>query len=271
MTLSELREKPHLSAASINDYTDCGLLYKLSRIDKLKHEFQSDSLEFGSVIHMTLGEFYQQKMAGNIMELKDIHNTFERYWTVMGTNRVDIQYSEGKSFEKLLNEGKELLTVYYENRPKDNFQTLALEEPFEFYVEGCDVPIIGAMDLVECDSSDTIIITDFKTAGRTYSTDEIDRNMQLTIYQMAAKANGYQDREIILKFDCLIKTKTPKFEQYYTIRDSISERRAARKIAEVFRGISLGVFIPSDNPLNWRCKNCAYKAACDEWFLREAV
>jgi len=32
--------------------------------------------------------------------------------------------------------------------------------------------------------------------------------MQLTVYQMSAKANGFKDRDILLKFDCLIKTKS---------------------------------------------------------------
>ena len=57
---------------------------------------------------------------------------------------------------------------------------IAVEEPFSIYLEGCPVPIIGAMDLIEEDSSGTIIINDFKTAGRAYSNDEVDRNFQLT-------------------------------------------------------------------------------------------
>ena len=271
MLLKEVREKPHLSASSINDYIDCGLLYKFSRVDKLRPEFKADSLEFGSAIHMVLNDIHQQKMFGNIMGIKEIHEAFEKHWIATVTYGIDIQYSEGKNFDTLLNEGKELLSVYYNKRPQDNFQILALEEPFSFTVEGCDVPIIGAMDLIEEDSSGTVIITDFKTAGRNYSTDEIDRNFQLTLYQMAAKSNGYQDREIILKFDCLLKTRKPGFEQYYTTRDSIAEKRAVRKIISVHEGISKGVFIPNDGPLNWRCKNCAYKSACDEWFLQEAV
>jgi putative RecB family exonuclease len=43
--------------------------------------------------------------------------------------------------------------------------------------------------------------------------DEIENNMQMTVYQLAAKANGFGGREIQLGFDCLIKTKAAKFEQ----------------------------------------------------------
>jgi len=40
------------------------------------------------------------------------------------------------------------------------------------------------------------VITDWKTSGRAFSSDEVDNNMQLTIYQMATKANGYPDPSV---------------------------------------------------------------------------
>ena len=125
------------------------------------------------------------------------------------------------------------------------------------------------MDLVEEDESGTIVITDWKTSARSYGIDEVDRNQQLTCYQMAAKANGFSDRQIILKFDTLIKTQKPKFEQYYSTRSDIDERRLIRKIHKVWEGIRSGVFIPNDT--SWKCPNCHYRQACDAWFLKGGV
>jgi putative RecB family exonuclease len=79
-------------------------------------------------------------------------------------------------------------------------------------------------------------------------------------------ANGFGHREIVLKFDTLIKTKKPKFEQYYTVRGEIDEKRLIRKIKKVWEGISRGVFIPNDT--SWKCPNCHYRQHCDEWFLK---
>ena len=62
MELSELRKTPHLSASSVGEYVECGLLYKLGRIDRIPMEFKADALEFGTVIHIVLGEFYTEKM-----------------------------------------------------------------------------------------------------------------------------------------------------------------------------------------------------------------
>lgn len=266
MDLSELRKSPHLSASAIGDYTECGLLYKFGRIDRLPMEFKSDALVFGSVIHLVLGEYYQEKMVGDRMLLKDIHQSFEKHWRKAAEDRTDIKYAEGKDFETLLMNGIDLLTAWYNKLPDDNFKILSIEEAFSFTLPGLPLPIIGATDLIEEDESGTIIVTDFKTSGKAYSAGEIDKNMQMTVYQLAAKANGFGDREILLRFDCLIKTQKPKFEQYYSVRSEIDEIRLIKKIHKVWQGISKGVFVPNDT--SWKCKNCNYRQACDEWFLK---
>lgn len=262
MTLEELRKEPHLSASSINEYLGCGLLFKLRRIDRLHSEGKSDSLEFGSAIHLVLGEYYQSRMAGKKLTLKKVHSLFTKYWKEAAAEDDEIQYQEGKSYESLLNEGKALLSAYFESLSGDEFKVLAIEKPFRLDIDG--IPVIGAVDLLEEDESGTIIITDFKTSGRAYGDDEIDRNLQLSIYHMAMKANGYSDREILLRIDCLIKAKKkPRFETYYTSRSEADERRVVKKVLHVWEGIQKGVFLPNDT--GWRCKWCDLKSYCDEY------
>jgi putative RecB family exonuclease len=196
------------------------------------------------------------------MPLKDIHQILDTTWAKIEEGRTDIKYAAGKDFKTLSMLGKDLLSAWHNKLPDDNFAVLAIEEAFSFTLPDIPIPIIGAMDLLEEDDSGTIIITDFKTSGRAYSMDEVDQNQQLTIYQIAAKNNGFAEREILLKFDTLIKTKTPKFKQYWTTRSELDERRLIRKTLQVWDGISKGVFVANDT--SWKCKGCAYKKACDE-------
>jgi putative RecB family exonuclease len=265
MKLQELRQKPHISYSQLETYNSCSLLYKFSRIDRLPPEFIPDNLVFGSTIHKLLAQFYEAKMVGDLMLLSDIHELFKKLWTEAAKDRDDIQYSKGKSFESYLAEGIGLLSAWHNKLPDDDFKVVAIEEAFSFTLPGVSVPIIGAIDLLEEDESGTLIITDFKTSSRSLSISEIDSNQQVTIYQLSSKANGFGDREIILKLDCLIKTKTPKFEQYYTTRSVVDERRIIRKIEKTWEAISSGIFVPDD--LNWRHNNCQYRKTCDEWFL----
>lgn len=263
MELSELRKQPHLSASSIGEYVECGLLYKFSKIDKIPLAFKSDSLEFGSAIHRVLEQYYLEKMVGGALLLKDIHQVFEDTWKRMAKNRTDIRYSHDHDFKSLLMSGKDLLSAWYNKLSDDNFNIIGIEEAFSFTVPEVPVPIIGAMDLIEEDEAGTIIITDFKTSAKAYSVDDVRQNQQLTTYQIAAKKNGFGDREILLRFDALIKTKSPKFEQYWTTRSEIDEKRLIKKTVQVWDGISKGVFVPNDT--SWKCKGCAYKAACDDY------
>ncbi|MBA3010045.1 MAG: PD-(D/E)XK nuclease family protein [Desulfobacula sp.] len=264
MVLSELRQTEHLSASSIGTYVECSLLYKFSKIDKIPMEQKSDAMEFGSAIHGTLEEYYLEKMMGEILLLKDIHETFEKIWTRIAENKIDIGYSKDHDFKSMALMGKDLLTIWYNKLPSDSYRILGIEEAFSFYLPGIPIPFIGAIDLIEEDPSGTIIVTDHKTSARAYSIDEVDQNQQLTLYQMAVRDKGFRDREILLKFDTLIKTKTPKFEQYWTTRSELDEHRLIRKAVQVWDGISKQVFIPNDT--SWKCKNCSYKTACNEWF-----
>ena len=265
MNLMELRKKEHLSASSINAYVECGLQYKFSRIDKVKPDYEADSLLFGSCIHRAIADYQQKRMCGEDMYVKEIQGIFEKYWKESAEGNERVHYRKNKSFKSLMNEGKKLLRVYVENQPEEDFPVLAIEEPFVMNLEGIDVPIIGVMDMVQEDDSGTIIITDHKTAARAYSTAEADNNFQLTVYYLAAKMNGYGDREILLRLDCLIKTRTPKFESLYTVRSDVDEKYAIKKIMHVWDGIQKGVFIP--NYGGWKCDYCAYRSYCQEWSL----
>jgi putative RecB family exonuclease len=266
MILSELRKTEHLSASSISSYIDCSLAYKFSKIDRIPFEGRFDAMEFGSAIHKTLEQFYLEKMIGDNLLLKDIHSIFDETWKKQAEGDDQIQYTKGHDFKSLMMLGKDLLSTWFNKKPDDNYNILGIEEAFSFHLPGIPIPFIGAMDLIEQDEVGTIIITDFKTSGKSYSVADVDQNQQLTLYQMAIKSMGYENREVLLKFDTFIKTKVPKFEVYWTTRSELDEHRLIRKANQVWDGIQKGVFIPNDT--SWKCKNCSYAQACNEWFQR---
>ena len=136
MNLHDLRQQPHLSASSIGDYLDCGMLYKFGRVDRLPREHVADALEFGSVIHAVLAEYYQAKMTGDRMLLKDIHGLFKDLWHQTAYDREDIQYANGKDFDTLMMNGIDLLTAWYHKLPDDDFKVLGIEEAFSFTLPG---------------------------------------------------------------------------------------------------------------------------------------
>jgi putative RecB family exonuclease len=261
--LYDLRAKPHLSASGVMDYIECGLRYKFSRVDKKTPDFRSPNLVLGSAIHRTLKQYNIARRNGKMLTLEDLQDRFDVNWKDIAKGFVMIRYPKGTNGIMTFNEGVKLIETFYENLPEKPYTVLEVEEPFQFYIHGIEAPVIGAMDLIEADESGTAIIADYKTSAKAYSKDQIDRNFQMTVYHMAARANGYADRELLLRLDCLIKTKTPKFEQYYTTRSEDDATRAEMVFRAVWDGINKNVFVP--NPTSWKCKNCEYKSHCNKW------
>ncbi len=267
MVLSELRKKAHLSASSIGTYVECSLMYKFAKIDKIPVEYTGDALKFGSAIHLTLEKYYLEKQTGVNLPLKDVQDIFESHWRDIAEDKDDIEYTKGNTFTSLLMLGLDMLLVWHNKSSQNNYEIIGVEQAFEFYIPGIDIPIIGAIDLLEKDEGGVIIITDHKTAGRAYSKDDIDKNQQLTLYQMAIREMGYDGQDILLKFDTLIKGRVPRFEQYWTVRSHLAEHRFIKKALQVWDGIQKGVFIPNDT--SWKCGYCNYKEVCDFWFGRK--
>jgi putative RecB family exonuclease len=268
MDIHELRKKPHLSVSAINTYLNCSLMFKFSRIDKFKPDHLSDNLIFGSSIHKVLAEYNQEKMMGHILSSEDLEEMFKKVWEDAAKDNDEIQYSDKVSYRILLNQGIKMLQAFIERAPENDATIVAIEEPFVYEIDGLDVPMIGVMDLVEEEDDESLTITDYKTSKRSMPINDVDNSFQLTVYYTAAKANGYGDRNINLKFDCLIKTQKPKFEQIYTARSEAHSLRAIKKIMHVWEGIQKGVFIPNDT--SWYCRTCSYKSHCNEWYLNAA-
>lgn len=264
MDINELRQQPHLSASGLNDYLECGLLYKFSRIDRLEPESISDSLVLGKAIHAVLAIFYRELKGGSRLTPKDLDEAFDHHWERLAHGRGDISYQPGKSFHTYREGGKALLAAFLEQLPQEDCEVCGIEQPFIFEMVGLPVPLIGIYDLVLEDPSGVITIVDHKTASKAYAMNEVNQNLQMTIYHLAAKTNGYGNREILLRLDCLIKTKVPKFEQYYTTRSPWDERRLIKKVLAVWDAIDKGVFLPNDT--SWKCRGCGHKTACREWF-----
>ena len=267
MNISTLRSMPHLSASSIQSYMGCGLQYKFSRIDKLQREYTSDNLIFGSTIHKVLAEYNQEKLMGTFMSAQELMDLFEALWIDGVQNTPDIKYSKGKDFNQLLRQGKHMLQIFISQVPRDEYEIIAIEEAFSVEIDGLDVPLIGVFDLIEKDSLGTIVVSDYKTMSSSITLNEIDQNLQLSLYFIAIKKLNYTDDEIVLKLDCLMKTKNPQFKQVYTYRNEEDERRTIKLVKSAWNGIQKGIFLPTGIG-TWRCRFCEYRNHClDDWFL----
>ena len=99
MDISELRKEPHLSASSINDYIDCSLLYNLVASISFRLNFVHPTLlNLDLSYTRSLKSYYRQKLEGNLLSAKDLHQLFEKAWRETAEGKEDIRYLRRKRF-----------------------------------------------------------------------------------------------------------------------------------------------------------------------------
>jgi len=262
-TLATLRTQPHMSASQLSSFLSCSLQHKFRYIDNIPSKSKSSSLIQGSAVHQVMEHFYNALKEGEILSADELLELYELRLRWLCSNSGEISFKDGEDYQSLLAQGKGLIKCFADNLEIDPaMKVLYVEEAFSIDIPGVPVPVIGAIDLV-LESEDSIIIVDHKTAGRGMSSADIDLLDALCTYQMSIKDRGHGDKEILLRLDCLIKTKTPRFEQYWTSRSELDEQRLVKKFQTAWAAIESGNFIPNDG--NWKCTTCSYQQECKDW------
>ena len=171
------------------------MLYKFRRIDRRRPESYSDSLVLGQAIHRVLADFYLKLQSGTRLAQKESGGSLRRplggCWHMAA---VTFSTSQAKATTLTVTEGKELLAAFNRDLPDEECKILGVEQVFTCELEGLPVPLIGIYDLVLEDPAGIITIVDHKTASKSYTMADANQNLQMTIYHMAARANGYGEQ-----------------------------------------------------------------------------
>jgi len=250
----------HLSASQIQSYLDCSLRYKYSYIDRLPKPFRPSGLALGSAIHAAVEWLHRKWSAQEEVTLESVWEIFEADWYAQSVEPILFKY--GEIDEDVLNLGRNLLSVYFNEAPRDG--VLKIELPFQLPLtnmdtgESLEVPLVGVIDKIE----ENDVVVDLKTWSRMISDDDLAANLQLTAY---AYAYWVMYRRIPrLRLDVLMKTKKPRFEQLETKRTEADCVVFYNLSKEVLNSIKKGVFLP--NP-SWKCRDCEYRQVC--WFWQK--
>ena len=249
----------HLSKSQISLYFECSLKYRFRYIDELPIPFKSSGLAFGSCIHSSIEWFHKQKMRGNDVSLEKFFQILKADWYSQKAD-TDILYKDGETEDLLLLKGKEIVSLYFERAVE---KVVAAEYPFEVPMvnlgngETLDIPLQGIIDLIEADDG----IVEFKTGAKAMSCQEVQNNLQLTIYAYAYQML-FKKKPKTLKIVNLIKNKTPKMEIIETQREQKDFQRLFLLTKEVLKGIRSHVFYPR---YSFFCKDCEYADYCRKW------
>ena len=182
--LQELVDKFALSATALNTYLACPYLFKLNNLLKVPRA-KEGYLAFGTAVHAALESFLREFQENG--KLPDVKYLLAAYAAALAK---EIMTKE--EFEKRLEQGKKVLTAYFDFFKSDFAIPLSLEKSMHVHMD--DIELKGKLDRVEWlnQTAHTVRVVDYKTGkpktkGQIMGTTQDshgDLHRQLTFYKL---------------------------------------------------------------------------------------
>lgn len=235
----------HLSVSRLKRFESCPKSFELHYVRGLSSE-PNDALRFGSLLHAVLERLFQWVIDEEFCGRLEDEHVIELY-------RDEWAHS-GLAGLATYQEGLDILRAYLRDHPLiDHRDVLAVEQEFRLPVGPFE--LLGYIDRIDRVDDETVAVIDYKTNRLIFTREEVDADLQLTVYLMAARRLWPWAKKVRLVFHLLrhgIRMETERTEeQLAAARDYIvSLAEQTEKATE---------YPPRLNP---NCIYCDHRAQC---------
>jgi len=240
----------YLSYSQIETFKFCPMHYKARYILKLPVPTYA-AANFGTSMHQALRLFYERRMQGEKTDLKGLLDVYESIWNPVGF--------ESKQHEQQMKAlGKKQLKAFYEKHFDLKQLPEMVEKPFIFPIKN-GLKFGGVIDRLDHLSDGHIEIIDYKTSSKVPTQKDVDKNLQLTLYALAATEvpeigkNLNPDKVVLSLFYFKDNVKLS------TTRTREQLARAQQEVIKIAEEIGRSDFKCSGT--KW-CINCEFKMLC---------
>lgn len=271
----------YASNSQVEMYLRCPKQYEFRYVKKISRP-PSVAATQGSGIHHALEHTHHHIVDKGVpaptSELEDVFSgAFE---AVKPDIPKEAWEQEGVTEGALKDMGIKLVRLYNTQfapkvKPQVKDGVRGIEKRFEIMVAG--VPMVGIIDLIDSNAEGGVTdiekeiirqhggnvstmfetaIADFKTKAKSMSSAEIESSMQLTLY-------SYAEQIPLVRFDQLLKLKTPKITRTMAMRTTQDHQWMRQVVHGVATAIHAGVFPPC-SPTAWCCSSrwCGFYGQC---------
>lgn len=247
-----------LSYSAIDTFKLCPLHYKLRSILKIPTEMTS-AQAMGNSIHLALNSFYKFQIEEGY--IKDKKEQEKKLLELLEVNWIKVGYENKKHRDDTFKKAQGFLEKYLNSELHKNGKPNLLEKSFNFWIpspEGGALKIIGKIDRVDDLGGGKIEIIDYKTGANIPTQREIDADLQMTLYGLAATDKGILNKsvdEVSMSFYYFDTS-----EKITTVRTSEQLEKAKIELLKIRDQIESSDFTCSKNKF---CENCEYKMLCN--------
>ncbi len=235
-----------LSPYQVDDYLTCPLRFKfvhILRVPLLPHH----SIVYGRALHRAVQVYFQGKIRGKSITLKELLEVFQRSWVSEG-------FLTREHEEQRLEAGRDALRRFHQQQEQSNLLPTVVEEDFSFVLGSNRIQ--GRWDRVD-ERPDGVTIVDFKSSAvrdQKAADKKVKESRQLAIYALAyQQTRGVTPQSVELHF----------LESGLVGSAAVTEKmldKTVRQIHEAARGIRSRDYTPKPD---WNaCRYCAYTEIC---------
>lgn len=255
--LNSLRKRPHISVSQIKCFIQCAKKHSYAYIERAEPDFKPIALAFGTAWHSAVEQ--------HLLNPGTTEETQELFRDVLAreveAGLAPVLFEDEETLGSCIDLGTRMLDTFIAqvDRPDHVIGTevaFALELLDPATAEPLPIPLIGAIDAVVV-NNDHAEIWELKTAKRKWTKDQLEYDLQPTVYKMGVRVHSIDDADI--KLIVTTKSKKPEVQIETAHRNGGDELDLALTAASLLRAMEAGV----DHPVRgWQCRSCQYASSC---------
>jgi putative RecB family exonuclease len=255
----------YTSVSQMKCWLRCPRQFELKYVRGVAPAFVPVNLAFGSAIHEALAAHYNEiKSTGSPLRRDLVLDVFRAAWERAIDGDIPLQAVEdGEDPREVVDKGVSMLHAFAEHAARSPTKeveavelafTVALYDPDSG--ERLEEALTGFMDLVVVEGGHRVVV-EHKTSSRKFSDDQLQFDLQVSGYKLAARAAGLG--EVGLRFQIITKARAPFVQVADVQRGQADEVDFVRTAVGVLRAIDAGVSYPIRG---WACRSCQFAHAC---------
>jgi hypothetical protein len=261
--IRQLFSEEHVSSSSIRRYLQCPRAYRFAYVERIPPETRASALCYGIAIHDAVEHLLlANKHGAPEPSHEELATVFRDSFQKQLDGETPVVFSDKESADGLIDTAVASLRCYLDQAPRPH-KVVEVEMPFNIEIvdreTGEVLPrLVGVVDAVTQREDGTFELWELKSGARRWSEDQLNGDVQLTCYSLAAPQVGLGDAA--LQVHLLLKTKKPAMEVYTPTRSEADRQEFLDVITGVLRAVRAEAFHPVRS---WACRGCSFLGECN--------